>query len=68
MLTAFLANSGGRVLMPYAVDVVSGPTEDEVHFVDAEGKILVIFKRADVAIYTADGAKLATANEAPPAP
>ncbi len=51
MLTAFLAGSGREVIVPDAVAVVDGATADEVCFVDGEGKTLVIFKRADVAIF-----------------
>jgi hypothetical protein len=55
MLTAYLAGSGGQVLIPDAVDVLPGETPDEVHFVDVNGKVLVTFKRADVALYSQDG-------------
>jgi hypothetical protein len=54
MLTAFLSGSGGRVLIPDAVDTAPGDSEDEVRFVDAEGRTLVVFKRADVSLYTGE--------------
>jgi hypothetical protein len=56
MLTAFLAKSGGRVLFPSAVAVVSGQADDEVRFIDAEGRTLAVFRRADISLYTRDGA------------
>ena len=59
MLTAFLAGSGSPVVIPDAVAVVQGRSEDEVHFVDAQGKSLVVFKRPDVSLFSADDAELA---------
>jgi hypothetical protein len=64
MLTALLAGSGGRIQIPDAVAVVAGDSEDEVKFVDAQGRVLVIFRRADVMAYTEDGALFEL--EAPP--
>jgi hypothetical protein len=64
MLTAFLARSGNRVLIPDAVGVLTGEEGDEVHFVDAEGRALAIFKRADVIVYSGDAEGLARASEA----
>jgi hypothetical protein len=55
MLTAFLAGSGGRVLIPDAVGVAPGEDDTQVRFIDADGRTLVIFQRADVAMYTKDG-------------
>ncbi len=54
MLAAFLTESGGRVLIPDAVALTSGDTEDEVRFVDAAGKTLVVFRRQDIIIYSRD--------------
>jgi hypothetical protein len=68
MLTAFLAGTGSRVLIPDAVAVVPGPTEEEVYFVDGEGKVLVVFRRADLAVYTGDGALPSRAEEEPAEP
>jgi hypothetical protein len=62
MLTAFLAKSGGRVLFPSAVTVVSGQADDEVRFIDSGGKTLAVFRRADISLYTRDGASV-TLNE-----
>ena len=58
MLTAFLAGSGSKVVIPDAVNVEDGNTSDEVRFVDAAGRTLVIFKRADVSLFSEDGANL----------
>jgi len=55
MLTAFLAHSGGRVVIPDAVAMVDGETYDEVQFVSADGRTLVVFRRADLSAFTHDG-------------
>ena len=57
MLTAFLTGSGSQVLIPDAVAVVDGATYDEVNFVDAAGRTLVVFKRADLSLYAEDGSR-----------
>jgi hypothetical protein len=67
MISAFLAVSGSPVLIPDAVNLVSGPKENEVSFVDAEGRTLVVFQRADLVIYSNDGAGLIAAMESEPA-
>jgi hypothetical protein len=54
MLTAFLARSGGRVVIPDAVAVVAGETNGEIRFIDAEGRTLVTFQREDLVIYSRD--------------
>jgi hypothetical protein len=63
MLTAFLAGSGARVLIPDAAALVPGETDDKVHFVDDQGRVLVIFNRADVITYSGDGQHLSLAAE-----
>ena len=63
MLTAFLAGSGGRVVIPDAVDVVDGATQDEVRFVDGAGRTLCIFRRHDLTLYSADGPGLDALND-----
>lgn len=70
MLTAFLAGSGGKVVIPDAVNVMEAESPDEVCFVDAAGKTLVVFQRSDVCLFTEDGAQLeamvASADTTPP--
>ena len=63
MLTAFLAGSGGPVVIPDAVDVVDGATQDEVRFVDGAGRTLCIFRRHDLTLYSADGPSLDALND-----
>lgn len=55
MLTAYLAGSGGRVLIPDAVAIAEGESYNEVQFVDADGKVLAIFDRGDLAVYSENG-------------
>jgi hypothetical protein len=55
VLTAFLAGSGGKVVIPDAVAVEPGDSADEVRFVDAAGRTLAIFRRADVSIFAREG-------------
>ena len=63
MLTAFLAGSGGRVVIPDAVEVVDGATQDEVRFIDDAGRTLCIFRRHDLTLYSADGPSLDALND-----
>ena len=63
MLTAFLAGSGDRVLIPDAVAVVPGKTDDKVQFVDDQGRVLAIFSRADVLSYSKNGDRLSASAE-----
>jgi hypothetical protein len=58
MLQAFLANTGGVVVVSDAVDVIPGESDDTVSFVDATRRVLVTFRRQDLAIYTHDGTLL----------
>ncbi|MPZ48749.1 MAG: hypothetical protein GEU75_05450 [Dehalococcoidia bacterium] len=58
MLNVFLSRSGGSVLIPDAVAAAPGDTEDEVKFIDAAGRALVIFRRQDVVSYSNDGQRL----------
>ena len=51
MLVVYLANSGGRVEIPHAVECVDTGDSDYVSFLDANGMCLVRFCRADVSIY-----------------
>jgi hypothetical protein len=48
----FLAVTGGRVFLPDAVAVTDGDSEAEVRFVDAGGRVLALFRRGDVAMYS----------------
>ncbi|HEX5370766.1 MAG TPA: hypothetical protein VFY10_15260 [Dehalococcoidia bacterium] len=57
MLDAYLAGSGGRVVIPDAVGIMGGDESEDVRFVDAAGRTLVVFKRYDLIMYTDDGAK-----------
>jgi hypothetical protein len=58
MLTAILAGSGARVVIPGAVAVRPGPTDEEIQFVDASGDVIVVFRRQDVMLFTSDGDSL----------
>lgn len=51
MLAAILTTSGGRVIIPDAVDVVAGEEEEEVFFVDAGGRVIAVFQRPDIALF-----------------
>ena len=64
MLTAYLAGSGGRVEIPDAVGIEQGDSYEEVRFVDAAGKALVIFRRADLSLYFHDGQNVPTTGVA----
>ena len=50
----YLAQSGGRVVIPDAVALRDGASEDEVCFVDASKRVIAIFRRQDVALYSSD--------------
>ena len=65
MLDAYLARSGGQVIIPDAVDVLPGDDPSEVRFVDQKGRTLVMFKRADLIMYTSDGDGLLSASGLP---
>jgi hypothetical protein len=52
VLIAVLAETGGCVLLPEAVDVAPGDSDEEVRFIDAEGRTLAVFQRSDLAIYS----------------
>ncbi|HEX5370315.1 MAG TPA: hypothetical protein VFY10_12945 [Dehalococcoidia bacterium] len=51
MLIVILAQSGSHVVLPDAVDAREGETPDTVDFVDAQGRILANFQRADVSMF-----------------
>ena len=65
MLDVYLARSGGLVVIPDAVDLLPCDDPAEVRFVDATGKTLVVFKRADLIMYTGDGDGLWPASGPP---
>ena len=48
----YLSDSGGRVELPTAVDVQGEPNDEFVRFVDADGNIIAVFRRADTAIFS----------------
>jgi hypothetical protein len=54
MFVAYLAVSAGRVVIPEAVEVADFESDDHVSFIDANGRILVTFRRADLSIYSKD--------------
>ena len=62
MLRAFLASNGSQVIIPDAIEVTNGPSPDLVNFVDEAGRVLVIFRRADVSIFTRNGTLLDNTN------
>ena len=51
MYVAILAHIGGKVLIPDAVGIQEREDRTLVDFVDAEGRILVTFRRQDVAMH-----------------
>jgi hypothetical protein len=51
MYVAYLAHLGSRVLIPDAVGIQESDDGITVHFVDAAGKIIVSFRRQDVAMH-----------------
>ena len=50
----YLAQSGGRVVIPDAVALLDGDSEDEVCFIDASQRVVAVFRRQDVALYSLD--------------
>jgi hypothetical protein len=48
----YLSGSGGRVELPTAVDVLGEPDDELVRFVDVDGNIIAVFRRADTAIFS----------------
>jgi hypothetical protein len=54
MLKVFLSGSGGEVQIPDAVAVVDGDPYSNVHIVDAQGRTLVVFQRADLLMFSAN--------------
>jgi hypothetical protein len=51
MYVAYLAHLGSRVLIPDAVGIQETADGFTVHFVDEAGKVLVSFRRQDVAMH-----------------
>jgi hypothetical protein len=54
MYVAYLAHIGGKVIIPNAVGIKDGPDSSLVDFVDAQGTVLVTFRRQDVAMHGPD--------------
>ena len=51
MYVAYLAHIGGRVLIPDAIGIRESDDGSLVDFVDAAGRVLVTFRRQDLAIH-----------------
>ena len=51
MYVAYLAHIGGKVIIPNAVGIQDGADSTLVDFVDAQGNVLVTFRRQDVAMH-----------------
>ena len=51
MYIAYLAHIGGRVLIPDAIGIQDGSDHSLVDFIDAQGRILVTFRRQDLAMH-----------------
>ena len=51
MYVAYLAHIGGRVLFPDAVGIEESTDGTEIHFVDADGRVIATFRRQDVAMH-----------------
>lgn len=62
MLTAFLTQSGNSVILPDAVAL--GGDRENVCFVDAKGRTLVIFRRKDICLYSANAAHIQAIEDA----
>lgn len=50
-LFIYLAGSGARVIIPDAV-TVAGQDADEVQFLASDGRVVAIFRRQDVSVYS----------------
>ena len=49
----YLARSGGRVDLPLAVSVEANSLDaSEVRFLDAEERVIAVFRRADVVVHS----------------
>ena len=59
MLIGVLANTGGLVYLPEAECLRSGPSEAEVQFVDAAGRVLATFQRTDLLMFTRNTSSVA---------
>jgi hypothetical protein len=53
MFIAVLAGNGGRVLIPGAHSM-NDTKPDDVEFLDAEGNVIVLFRRQDLILYSQD--------------
>lgn len=51
MYVAYLAHIGGKVIIPNAVGIRDGADSTLVDFVDAQGVVLVTFRRQDLAVH-----------------
>ena len=51
MYVAVLAHLGGKVLIPDAAGIQDREDRTLIDFVDAEGRVLVTFRREDVAMH-----------------
>lgn len=51
MYVAYLAHIGGKVLIPDAVGIKDSADSNSVDFVDANGRVLVTFRRQDLAMH-----------------
>jgi hypothetical protein len=51
MYIAYLAHIGGKVLIPAAVGIREDEDFGFVDFIDANGRVLVTFRRQDVAMH-----------------
>jgi hypothetical protein len=51
MYVAYLAHIGGKVVIPDAVGIQEGADSTLVDFIDANGRVLVTFRRQDVAMH-----------------
>jgi hypothetical protein len=54
MFVAYLAGSAGKVIIPEAIEVVPSGADDQLSFIDAQGRALVTFRRQDLALYSKD--------------
>jgi hypothetical protein len=53
----YLAQSGGTVLLPDAVDVRDGQVDGDVEFLDEHGSVIARFRRADLLLYSKENVR-----------
>jgi hypothetical protein len=52
LLYVYLAMTGGVVVFPQGDAVIDEEGKSDIHIVDKEGRVLAVFQRPDVSIYS----------------